>query len=377
MKTLRGQAHNLTGEILGKIVCRHRLFQDKSRSILLTSAQKLSGGYAGFIAVGPQAEAPDFSARPYVHIDSLPPDALHEGDVVLMEPDGSINVLYKINSSSNALVLTERCNHRCIMCPQPPVTHEDDLTPFNLQLLSLFDKHTREIGLTGGEPTLAGDNLFVILNYIKQHFEACAVTILTNGVKFADKGFAAKLAACQYPDLQIDVPLYADLPELHNHIVGARTFYRTVQGLYNLALFSQRVCIRVVIHKMNYDRLEDIAYFIYRNFPFVAQVAFIQMEVTGLAREHVDKLWIDPYNYSTKLKKAIDFLKLRNMPAFIYNAQLCLLPEDIRQDAVRSISGWKNTFLKECAQCALKDTCPGLFATSDTWHSQYIKAIRK
>lgn len=80
----------------------------------------------------------------------------------LSTKQGEIIFVYEINSNHNALMATERCNHRCIMCPQPPILQEKDKTPFNQKLISLFDKSTQEIGITGGEPTLIGDNPFYI-----------------------------------------------------------------------------------------------------------------------------------------------------------------------------------------------------------------------
>ena len=71
--------------------------------------------------------------------------------------EGEITFLYEIESTSNAVFATGKCNHRCIMCPQPPVVHEEDMTPFNMKLLSLFDKSTQEVGIAGGEPTMIGD----------------------------------------------------------------------------------------------------------------------------------------------------------------------------------------------------------------------------
>lgn len=86
-----------------------------------------------------------------------------------------------------------------------------DKTPFNLKLISLFDKSTKEIGITGGEPTLIGDNLFILINHIKKELPKTAISILSNGVKFADKEYAMKLAKCRHHDLQIDIPLFQTL----------------------------------------------------------------------------------------------------------------------------------------------------------------------
>ena len=92
------------------------------------------------------------------------------------------------------------------------------------------------------------------------------------------------LAKCHHHDLQIDIPLFSDIADDHNRIVGAKTFYKTIQGLYNLALFHQRIGLRIVVHRKTYKRLPQFADFIYHNFPFVSQVAFMQMEITGLQK---------------------------------------------------------------------------------------------
>ena len=39
----------------------------------------------------------------------------------------------------------------------------------------------------------------------------------------------------------------------------------------------------IVVHKQTYQRLPQLADFIYHNFPFVSQVAFLQMETIGNA----------------------------------------------------------------------------------------------
>jgi sulfatase maturation enzyme AslB (radical SAM superfamily) len=140
------------------------------------------------------------------------------------------------------------------MCPQPPVESETDKTPFNLKLISLMDKRTREIGITGGEPTLIGDDLFVLIRQIQKYQPKAAISLLSNGVKFADKAYAMRLALCKHHDLQIDVPIFSDIADEHNRIVGAKTFYKTVQGLYNLAVFHQRIGLRIVVHKLTYKR---------------------------------------------------------------------------------------------------------------------------
>ena len=373
MKQIQSKAYNVTEDIVGEITFNRHIVFHRSNYILvgegITCAQK------GFAATLTTAKNIKEVGSPICVIENVAD--INEGDVVVINKFGEIAFVYEITSRHNAIMATERCNHRCIMCPQPPILQEKDRTPFNLQLITLFDKKTQEIGITGGEPTLIGDNLFVLIKQIQKYLPKTSISILSNGVKFADKEYALKLAKCFHHDLQIDIPLFSDIAEEHNRIVGAKTFYKTVQGLYNLALFHQRIGLRIVVHKQTYKRLPQFADYIYHNFPFVSQVAFMQMETIGLAKENIDELWIDPYDYNKQLREAVLLLADRGMKPYIYNAQLCILPEDIRCYAQQSISDWKDIYLPECEGCTLRGQCAGFFASNREMHSQYIKKIEE
>lgn len=371
MKQIKGKAFNIKDGILGRISFGNLNFLARSNEILVDKdAKSPSMGYLATIT-----EDNDFKGgdKPYCITSDI--DAFSEGDVVLIEKNGNIVFLYDIETNDNAIFATGRCNHHCIMCPQPPVANEINRTPFNLKLISLCDKGTKTMGITGGEPTMIGDDLFVLIKAIKKRMPKAAISILSNGVKFEDLDYAKKLALCEQCDLQIDIPIYSDIASLHNKIVGANTFYRTVKGLYNLALFNTMIGIRIVIHKLNYRRLPQMADFIYHNFPFVKQVAFMQMETTGLASDNFDQLWIDPYDYREEEREAVLLLRDRGIPSFIYNSQLCIIPEDIREFAVQSISNWKDIYINECEGCVLKGQCAGFFASNRERHSRHIEKI--
>lgn len=371
MKQIQGILYNIEDDVVGRISFGNRNMFGRFNDIwVCKDANKPTFGYLATITNNATFSG---KGKPYCVVDSI--EDFHEGDVIVINKKGEIIFVYEINSHHNALMATECCNHRCIMCPQPPVLQEQDKTAFNLKLISLFDKNTQEIGITGGEPTLIGDNLFTLVNQIKKELPKAAINILSNGVKFANKGYAMKLAKCRHHDLQIDIPLFSDVADEHNRIVGAKTFYKTVQGLYNLALFRQRIGLRIVIHKQTYKRLPQFADYIYHNFPFVAQVAFMQMETVGLAKENFEKLWIDPYDYNKELREAVLLLSDRGMKPYIYNAQLCVLPEDIRCYAQQSISDWKDIYIAECEGCILKGQCAGFFASNRQAHSSHIKKI--
>ena len=370
MKQLHGVAYNITEDIIGKITFGKNIFSRNNHILVGENVNTLLWGYSATITTNKSFFN---KGKACCIVNSL--EDFNEGDVVVINKQGEIVILYEIKSSHNAIMATELCNHRCIMCPQPPILKEKDKTSFNLKLISLFDKGTTEVGITGGEPTLIGDNLFVLIKHIQKQLPKTAISILSNGVKFAERDYAKKLAILGHHDLQIDIPLFSDIANEHNRIVGAKTFYKTIQGLYNLAQFRQRIGIRIVVHKQTYKRLPQFADFIYHNFPFVSQVAFMQMETIGLAKENIDDLWIDPYDYNEPLREAILLLANRGMNPYIYNAQLCVLPEDIRCFAIQSISDWKDIYLSECDGCSLKGQCAGFFASNKNHHSLHINKI--
>lgn len=369
MKQINGIPHNITDPIVGVISTKGVNILKRKNVILVSPTAKDNGfGYLATISA-----LKNISPKGKIISGVQECADFHDGDVVLVNNLGEIIFQYEIKSLHNAIFATGQCNHRCLMCPQPPVTQEPDYFDLNTRIISLCSKDTKEFGITGGEPTLIGDNLFKYIRQIQKQMPKAALNILSNGVRFADKSYAAKLAACKCKDLQIDVPIFSDIAELHNRIVGAKTFYKTVEGLYNLAYYKQRIGIRIVVHKLTYTRLPQLAEFIYRNFPFVSQVAFLQMETIGLAEENLKQLWIDPYEYNNELGHAVEILENRGIRSLIYNAQLCVLPEYLRNFATNAISDWKDTYLPECTSCRLKDCCGGLFASNQKHHSAYIK----
>ncbi len=372
MKQLKAHYHNLTEECFGKVTMRRSILWHSEFILVSDDLNRVPSGYRLVIST---KDLPNPNQKQFACVNDI--SLFNEGDVVYFNASGEFCWLYDITAVSNSIFVTERCNHRCIMCPQPPVNNSMDRTDFNLDLITLFSKKTREVGITGGEPTIIGDDLFKIIRQIKKNCPKACISLLSNGVKFSDIDYVAKLVECRHPDIQIDVPIFSDIASEHNRIVGAKTFYKTIQGLYNLALFEQQIGLRVVIHKQTYKRLPQLSDYIYHNFPFVRQVAFMQMEIIGYAEQNLNDLWIDPYDYNEELSEAVRFLDNRDIKTLIYNAQLCVLSENLHRFAVQSISEWKNIYLPECEQCKLKSKCGGLFVANKKYCSKHIVAKKQ
>jgi His-Xaa-Ser system radical SAM maturase HxsC len=300
---------------------------------------------------------------------------LDTDDIIHVPGDGRrVTVLWKNSARHNGLLLTEQCDNYCLMCSQPPKDREDSwLFGRARKVISLLPEGARAISLTGGEPTLHADALIGLLEHCKRAAPRLSVHLLSNGRRFADPGFTRRYAAVGFADIMAGIPVYAPEPGLHDFIVQAvGAFDETIHGILNLASFGQAVEIRVVIQRHTVPVLPGLATFIVRNLPFVAQVALMGLEMTGLARPNSALVWADPADYQHELAEAVDILATAGITTRIYNHQLCVLDRRLWPYAVRSISDWKNDYLDICRACSVRDACGGVFTTSGNRLSQHL-----
>jgi His-Xaa-Ser system radical SAM maturase HxsC len=371
-----GRAHEVGEPIIGK-VSTAGLSPGEARkdTVLMWKGGAAPPDASGYMAVLTPERAPEWGVTvPLVHsVSGL--DYLSEGDVVHIEPSGFVRTLYRRGSPHNFILATDQCNSFCLMCSQPPKQVNDfDRIGEHLRLIDLIDPETRELGITGGEPTLYKEDFLRLIENCRDRLPNTALHVLTNGRLFYYREFARKLGEIAHPDLMLGVPLYSDVDSEHDYVVQAKgAFEETVLGLHNLGRYNVPVEIRVVIHKQTYRRLPKLAEFIARNFPFAAHVALMGMEMFGFVHRNFDELWIDPYDYQAELREATEALFLAGMNVSIYNHQLCVLDEGLWPFARKSISDWKNIFLEECDRCIMHEQCGGLFQSAAKKHSAYIK----
>lgn len=274
---------------------------------------------------------------------------------------------FRIDSNDNTLFTTARCNNNCIMCCQPPLDNDDmeELYQRNIEIINRAPKNIPVVGISGGEPTLLGDKLVDLLRHIRQTLPDSDIHILSNGRNFKDIEYTRKVVEAADDKLFVGVPLHSDYYRDHDIIAGAKEAYNeTIAGIFNLGALGAVIELRIVINKLNYMRLPQIADFIHKNLPFVAWTAFMAMEHIGHAVSNERNVWVEPINYADKLTEAVLTLAQWRKEVAIYNVPLCLIPEQIHRFAQKSISDWKNKYLPECNQCSIKSKCCGLFATS-------------
>ena len=274
---------------------------------------------------------------------------------------------WDINSNDNTLFVTAQCNNRCIMCCQPPVNKDDieSLFQSNIELIREAPQGIRVVGISGGEPTLLGEKLFLLTREIGLCLPHSEIHLLSNGRRFFIREFARQLRASTSNPILAGIPIHSDYYKDHDAITRVPgSFEETVYGLFNLNSVGIDIELRVLVNARNYSRLPQIASFIFKNLAFVKYVAFMGMEYTGWAIKHKDDLFISPEEYKDELAAAVLDLDSFGIDVSIYNIPLCLLDERVRIFSCKSISDWKTTFKPACSYCAARNSCCGFFSTS-------------
>ncbi len=153
----KGITENVSDSIVG-IVTRNPFSLSRGKGIFVSDNPTiLSSGFAAYVTDGGRTKKA--SLVPKITIDKAFLDKLVEGDCVLIDKDGVITVVWEKSAVMNPLLLTEMCDCRCRMCPQPPKLHDETLNDICKRILGLIRvEASQTICLTGGEPTLLNLN---------------------------------------------------------------------------------------------------------------------------------------------------------------------------------------------------------------------------
>lgn len=376
MLKIKGQASYPINALLGIVTKEPKPFYNRSKYIFVTS--QINNNCLGYKAILTLEKSKNFLLPITMKLATVDMKLLHEGDIVLLNSEG-ISVYWEELSHDNAFMLTESCNCKCIMCPQPYKKHDPELVSLAEELLDLLKgRHVPDICITGGEPTILKKTFLNILNRCVQEHPEARVNILTNGKIFANKEFTKQTASISSNKVTFCISLHSDIDTIHNSIVGSsKSHAATEQGIYNLAQFSMHIEIRHVITKKNYMRLDNLAEYLYNYFPFCIHYAFMGMELCGYAAVNEEEIYISPHLYQEKLKQSVIAMHRRGLPISIYNIPLCLCYSDIHPFVRKSISSWKNKYLPQCSGCAEQTRCAGFFSTSTFLPETFIKPITK
>jgi His-Xaa-Ser system radical SAM maturase HxsC len=291
---------------------------------------------------------------------------MDEGDIIRVDLSShKVRSLFRRSSAHNYFLVTERCNHYCLMCSQPPRDVDDSwLLDEIAACVQLLDPAPPSITFTGGEPLLDWQRFIPLLAKVQEKIPTTKIHVLTNGRFFADPRVANSWADLNRTNLSVGIPIYASVDSVHDYVVqSVGALDETIHGILRVKNCNHRVEVRVVLHAITVPHLEETCKWLARNLPFVDHVALMGLENTGFALANHEDLWIDPEDYRDTLAASVSILASAHVPVSVYNLPLCVLEPKIWPYSVQSISDWKNAFLPECAGCAEKPFCGGFFST--------------
>lgn len=295
------------------------------------------------------------------------------GDILVVR-GRSVRSIFRVESEYNSIFATQRCNSNCLMCSQPPIDLDDTYENYLAweYAIDLIEIDLKFINITGGEPTILGEKLVILINKLLDKFPNIIIDLLSNGRLPAKDSFIIILKEIREPNRVIfAIPLYSDIYKQHDYIVQAKdAFYQTSLGIHKLANLGFLIEIRVVLHELTTERLFPLATFVHKNFPFIYHITFMGLEIIGYTKANKDKLIIKDNDQSLiNLEKAINYLDKWDYNASIYNTPLCHLPESLWSYARQSISDWKNSYHVDCNKCSQKNNCAGFFS----WNLKYAE----
>lgn len=285
-----------------------------------------------------------------------------------------------ISSEDNLIFVTGRCNSNCIMCPSPEYSRKHDALPdvnAMMDLLSHIPDDIPHLTISGGEPFLAGQNLFRVLGYMKEKFPETDVLLLTNGRVFCLPQYMANLTIAAPERLTIGIPVHASGSELHDQITQTPgSFEQTMQGVKNLLEKNFRIELRIVVSKLNYEDLPSVAALIAEQFPKTAHVSIIGLEMTGGAHVNRSDVWISYRKSSRNIQRAVKILAGAGIDVRLYNFPLCTIDPGLWMLAKKSISPYKVRYAKICDECIMKKQCGGFFAGTRSLILEELEAVR-
>ena len=291
---------------------------------------------------------------------------IEDGDIGLITQHQKLRVILSRKANHNTLLLTERCDNRCLFCSQPPKDRDDSWLLENAEFAIKDFNFKGTIGLSGGEPLLYGGSLVSMLERVLNECPETTFHILSNGRAFASSSYTKLMSTiCDTGRIVFGIPIYSTSSNIHDECVGSQgAFEDTLMGLINAGNSGIPIEIRIIPLVQNCFELSSIVELVGRCISSLTQVSVMNLEPTGWAKHNWQNLYQSPSMYELELEKAVVTGEQMGLNLVLFNYPLCHLPEGIRHKAVKSISDWKNFYPDECNNCLEKYTCGGYFIST-------------
>ena len=148
------------------------------------------------------------------------------------------------------------CNQKCLHCYAAGQTEAEtkELTTeeWKEAIDNLREAGVPQITFTGGEPTMRDDLVELV-----DHAQWFVTRLNTNGIKLT-KELCSQLVEASLDSIQIT--FYSDKAEIHNQLVGANMYHKTVEGIKNALEVGLSVSINTPLCTVNRDYVSTLKF---------------------------------------------------------------------------------------------------------------------
>lgn len=254
-----------------------------------------------------------------------------------------------------------RCNNNCISCinyrKAANSSRDRDWDSIKKILKKLGGKGLTHLDINGGEPTLRR-NLPEILEYVSREYPGIEMKLLTNGRMFSYGDYTRKIASLGLDKFTLTVNLYSGDPKINDAITRSPgSWDQTVAGIKNLLEYGFATELRIVVNKLNYRHLPEMAKFINNEFFGLLSVDFVNMKVTGEARKNRNFVLVKYTKSVPYVQRAVDALK-EHQNVRLFHFPLCILNGKYRNLAKGVTIDHDITYAPKCGSCKKRKECP-------------------
>jgi radical SAM protein with 4Fe4S-binding SPASM domain len=171
-------------------------------------------------------------------------------DIERIEPfDTPVSAPYRMD-----LAITYRCNANCGHCyvGRPRDMESLGAEQWKQVIEKLWDIGVPHVVFTGGEATIHPD-----LAELIRHAEDVGIVtgVLTNGIRLADEGYLGDLVDAGLDHIQITLESHDEA--IHNQMVGAEVWDKTVQGIKNAVATEVYTITNTTLTTLNAPYVEE------------------------------------------------------------------------------------------------------------------------
>ena len=274
------------------------------------------------------------------------------------------------------------CNQKCLHCyaghQEYAIKEELSTEEWKHIIDECRKSYIPQITFTGGEPTLRSD-LVELVEYASWF----VTRVNTNGILLT-KELCSSLYEASLDSIQ--VTLYSNVEHIHNLLVGANTFNKTIEGIKNAIDAGLNVSINTPLCSLNKDYLDlvkfahdtlGVNYFTCSGIIITGNATNTEAVDTQLSKEELTNILCSVSEYAHENELGLNFtspgwvdtIKLKELNLNVPSCGACLSNMAVAPDGtVVPCQSWLNTH-------QLGNLLHDDFKT--IWNSKLVKQIRK